>query len=76
MKWKKGLDCLFDQSRTQTTGADADTLIGAADYCPYALNVGIEHPSGFVVGMTDVVPRGRLFETDFTLKCHGTTPSN
>ncbi len=76
MGTERGLDGLFDQSRSQATGADANALVCALHDRTNGLDVRIEHASGLVVGMTDVVSGGWFLETDFTLKCHGTTPSN
>ena len=75
METERGLDGLLDQSRSQATSADAHALVGAVHDRTHGLDVGIEHTSGLVIGMTDVVSGARFLETDLTLKCHGTTPS-
>ena len=73
---EKGLDRLLDQSRTQAAGAHANTFVGAADDCAHRLEVRIEHTSGLIVGVTDVIPGRRFLMTEFTLECHGSTPSD
>ena len=56
----KQLDCFLDQSRTQAAGADADPLVALTDHGSYGLNIGVEHPPGLIVRMTDIIPRDWL----------------
>ena len=64
-------DRFLDQPRPQAAGADANALVGAAHDRAHGLDIGIEDPPGFVVGMAHIVPGGRFLLTEFTLKCHG-----
>ena len=66
-----GSDRFFDQPRTQAAGADANAFVAAVYDRAHGLDIGIEDPPGFVVGMAHIVPGGRFLLTEFTLKCHG-----
>jgi hypothetical protein len=57
---ERGLDGLLDQSGAQATGAYANALVCTIHDRTNGLDIRIEHPSGLVVGVTDVVPRGRF----------------
>lgn len=49
--------------------------MGAINNRANCLDIGMKHPLGLVVRMTDVVPGHRLLLTEITLKGHGNTPS-
>ena len=44
--------------------------MGLAHHCSYLVQIRLPGSAGFVVGVTDVVPRNRLFTADITLACH------
>jgi hypothetical protein len=70
------LHSFFDFSAPQASGADPNTLSLAVDQCSDWLEVGLEDPFGFVVGMTDVMARLATFTTEIACKCHGYAPSS
>lgn len=49
--------------------------MGAADDRTHGLQVRVEDAPGFVVGVTDIVPGLWFLVAEFTLECHGATPS-
>lgn len=55
MGTERELDGFLDQSGAQATGADAKALVCAIHDRTNGLNIGIEHPSGLIVRVTDVV---------------------
>ena len=55
------LEGLFDLPAAKATGADADTLGRTVNHGADALEVGVERPFGFIVGVTDVMARLMLF---------------
>ncbi len=69
------LDRLLNQSRTQATGAHADSFVGTINDRANCLDIGIKHPLGLVVRMTDVVPGRRLLLTEITHQGHSNAPS-
>ena len=59
---RKRLQRLGNLARAQAARADPDALVLVLDLGPYALQVGLPHPLGHVVGMADV----RADHADFT----------
>ena len=69
------LNRLLDQPRAQASGAHTNARGAAIDQCPYPLQIGVEHPLGLVIGVTDVVPALVPFAAYLTYECHGKSPS-
>jgi hypothetical protein len=55
------LEGLFDLPAAEATGADADTPGRTVNHGADTLEVGVERPFGFIVGVTDVMARLMLF---------------
>lgn len=55
MTLRKELDRFLDQPGAQAASADADPFVALADDGSHCLNIWIEHASGLVVGMADIV---------------------
>jgi hypothetical protein len=60
-------------SGADATGADLDAFYRALVDSFNFLQVGMPGATGFVVGVTDVVPEARTFAADFTYFRHGVT---
>ncbi len=65
------LHSFLDFSAPQASSADTNTLRLAVDQRSDWLEIGLEDPLGFVVGMTDVMARLATFATEIACKCHG-----
>ena len=44
--------------------------MGLAHHGSYLVQIRLPGSAGLVVGVTDIVPRNRLFTADITLACH------
>jgi hypothetical protein len=49
------LNRLLNFAATETAGADPNAFCLTVDQCPDWLEVGLEDPLGFVIGVTDVM---------------------
>jgi hypothetical protein len=55
----------------ETTGTDPNTLGLTVDQCPDWLEVWLEDPFCFVIGVTDVMAGLATFAAEIACKCHG-----
>ena len=61
---------LYDLAASKTAGADLEGGVGLAHHGSDLVQIRLPGSAGFVVGVTDIVPRNRLFTADITLTCH------
>ena len=70
------LDGFLNFAATQTACADPNAFWLPIDQRPNWLEVRLEDPLGFVIGVTDVMAGLATLAADITCKCHGCTPSS
>jgi hypothetical protein len=66
----------LDFAATEAAGTDPKAFRLTVDQCPDWLEVGLEDPLGFVIGVTDVMAGLAAFATKIACISHWNSPPN
>jgi hypothetical protein len=68
------LNGFLNFAASETPGANPNAFGLTVDQSPDWLEVGLEGPFGFIIGVTDIMAGLATFATEIACKCHEHTP--